>query len=188
MPRKLIVTENMTVDSVVDMAGDWFVPPDSDSDPAEHADMLEVEERLRSSADALLVGRITFEEFRGFWPHQVDDPTGVRDYLDQVDKYVVSRTLTDPGWSGTTVLRGDLAEEVARLKAGQGGDIVTTGSITLVHALTRLGLVDEYRLFVYPTVVGRGRQLFEPTGPHRLALLEARPFRHGVVLLRYRPE
>ena len=95
--------------------------------------------------------------------------------------------LTDPDWSGTTILRGDLAGEVARLKNQAGGDIVATGSITLVHGLNRTGLVDEYRLFVYPVVMGNGRRLFEEPGdqPH-LELIEAHPFSSGVVLLRYR--
>lgn len=188
MPRDLIITENITVDSVIDATGDWFVPAGAD-DSADVAEMREVEERLRATADALLVGRATFEAFRSYWPHQTDDQTGVSDYLDRVDKYVISSTLTDPDWAGTTVLRGDLADEVANLKEQAGGDIVATGSITMVHALNRTGLVDEYRLFVYPTVMGSGRRLFEePLDRPHLNLVEAHPFRSGVVLLRYRTQ
>jgi dihydrofolate reductase len=184
--RDLIVTENITVDSVIDATGDWFVP--SGSEKPEHvADMREVEERLRATADALLVGRLTFEAFRGYWPRQTDDTTGVTEYLNRVDKYVVSSTLEAPGWEGTTVLRGDVADEVAELKDRPGGEIVTTGSITLVHALRRAGLVDEYRLFVYPVVLGEGRRLFDGPGDrHELELVETHPFTSGVVLLRYR--
>ena len=109
----------------------------------------------------MLLGRLTFESFRGYWPQQTDDTTGVSDYLNRVEKYVVSSTLEEPGWEHTTILRGDLADEVAALKERPGGDIVATGSITLVHALDRTGLVDEYRLFVYPVVLGQGRRLFE---------------------------
>jgi dihydrofolate reductase len=184
--RDLIVTENVTVDSVIDATGDWFAP--SGSEKPEHvAEMREVEERLRATADALLVGRLTFEAFRGYWPRQTDDATGVTEYLNRVDKYVVSSTLEEPGWQGTTVLRGDVADEVAALKDRQGGDIVTTGSITLVHALGRTGLVDEYRLFVYPVVLGEGRRLFAgPPERHQLELVETHAFTSGVVLLRYR--
>jgi dihydrofolate reductase len=186
VPRDLVITENITVDSVIDATGDWFVPAGAE-DPADVADMRKVEERLRANADALLVGRATFEAFRGYWPHQTDDQTGVSEYLNRVDKYVISSTLTDPDWSGTTVLRGDLADEVAQLKHRPGGDIVATGSITMVHALNRTGLVDEYRLFVYPVVMGSGRRLFEEPVDHPdLKLVEAHPFSSGVVLLRYR--
>jgi dihydrofolate reductase len=184
--RDLIVTENTTIDSVIDATGDWFVPSGSE-DPDHVAEMRDVEERLRANADALLVGRLTFEAFRGYWPRQTDDTTGVTEYLNRVDKYVISSTLEEPGWEGTTVLRGDVADEVAALKDRPGGDIVTTGSITLVHALGRAGLVDEYRLFVYPVVLGQGRRLFEgPAGRHELALVETRAFTSGIVLLRYR--
>ena len=94
--------------------------------------------------------------------------------------------MTDPGWDGTTVLRGDLVEEITALKRAPGADIVTTGSITLVRDLIRHGLVDEFRLFVYPVVLAAGRRLFEDaTGVGELRLLEARSFTSGVVLQRY---
>ena len=138
------------------------------------------------AADALLVGRVTFEQLRGYWPNQTDDETGVAEYLDRVAKYVVSGTMTEPGWEPTTVLSGDLEEEVRALKTLPGKDIVVTGSITLVHSLIPLGLVDEFRLFVYPVVLGRGARLFEDaTGAAGLTLLDSRTFTSGVVLLRY---
>jgi dihydrofolate reductase len=184
--RDLIVTENITIDSVIDATGDWFVPAGAE-DADDVAEMRTVEERLRATADALLVGRLTFEAFRGYWPRQTDDTTGVSEYLNRVDKYVVSSTLGEPDWENTTVLRGDLVEEVTALKDRPGGDIVATGSITLVHGLDRAGLVDEYRLFVYPVVIGQGRQLFEePAARRRLDLVEAHAFSSGIVLLRYR--
>lgn len=186
MTRKLIVTENITVDSVIDATGDWFVPAGAE-EAADVAELRAVEERLRADADALLVGRKTFEAFRGYWPLQTDDETGVSDYLNQVHKYVVSSTLTDPQWDPTTIIHGDdLVAEVAALKEQRGGDIVATGSISLVHALNRAGLVDEYRLFVYPVALGAGRRLFEePVDRPALELIEAHPFASGIVLLRY---
>jgi dihydrofolate reductase len=179
--RKLVVTENITLDGVIDMSGGWFDPLARDVD---QSDIAEVTAEHRNSADALLVGRNTFEAFRGFWPAQTDDPTGVSDYLNAVQKYVVSSTLTEPGWQHSTVLRGELGEEVRALKQRPGLDIVSTGSIQLVHALIAAGLVDEFRLFVFPVVVGRGTRLFESTDT-RLRLVESRPFRSGAVLLRY---
>lgn len=186
MPRQLIVTENMTIDSVIEMTGNWF-EPEGAATAAAVAEMRAVEARLRSTADALLVGRTTFESFRGYWPQQVDDQTGVRDYLNHVHKYVISSTMTDPEWDKSTILRGPLLDDVAMLKGQQGGDIVATGSITMVHALNQSGLVDEYRLFMYPAVLGQGRRLFDSTlvSPN-LELVEAHPFSSGVVLLRYR--
>lgn len=100
----------------------------------------------------------------------------------------MSSTLTDPGWDRSVVLSGDPVEEVRALKAADGQDIVCTGSITLVHAIVAAVLVDEFRLFVFPAVQGRGRRLF-PDGfvIPELELLEAKSFRSGVVLTRHRP-
>ena len=179
--RKLVVTENITLDGVIDMAAGWFDPLDEDVD---QSDITAATTEHREAADALLVGRTTFEIFRGFWPQQTDDPTGVSEYLDAVDKYVVSSTLDDPGWENSTVLRGPVGDEVRALKEAPGRDIVATGSAQLVHALIAEGLVDEYRLFVFPVVVGEGARLFE-SADIRLTLLETRPFVSGAVLLRY---
>jgi len=184
--RSLVVTQNITVDGVIDAAGDWFAPSGAD-DPAGITELLEAQEEHREAADALLVGRETFEAFRGYWPQQRDDDvTGVSAYLDAVDKYVVSRTRGDPGWDRSHVLRGPLEDEVTRLKSAPGKDIVVTGSITLVHALNAAGLVDEYRLFVYPVVLGRGRRLFAAGQATGLRLAESRAFASGIALLRYR--
>ena len=86
---------------------------------------------------------------RSYWPQQTDDITGITDYLNKVNKYVVSSTLRDPQWDPTTVLRGAVDEEIRKLKALPGRDIVVTGSIALAHALIAAELVDEFRLFVY---------------------------------------
>jgi dihydrofolate reductase len=105
-----------------------------------------------------------------------------------VQKYVVTSTLADPQWQNTTVLKGDPVDEVRALKERPGQDIVVTGSITLCHTLVEAGLVDEYRLFVYPAVQGRGRRLF-PEGYEvlRLRLLDAKAFRSGITYSRYAP-
>jgi dihydrofolate reductase len=178
--RDLVVTENITLDGVIDGAGGWFAP----ADDADQEDVTAELTRQRASSDAFLTGRVTFEEMRGYWPQVRHDTTGIADYLDHVDKYVVSTTLDDPQWQHTAVLRS--LDEVADLKAVPGLDIVATGSIALVHALLEAALVDEFRLFVHPRVMGSGRRLFDGAVLPRLDLQEARSFRSGITLLRYR--
>lgn len=180
--RTLAITQNTTVDGAVEMLGDWFDPQGQ----ADGTDLLEEVRRQDERSDAFLVGRRTFEDLRGYWPARDDDTTGISAYLDAVPKYVVSRTLTEPGWQHTTVLSGDPVEQVRALKEQPGADIVVTGSITLCHTLIGAGLVDEYRLFTYPVVQGRGRRLFpDGTAPARLRLVECRGFRSGISYARY---
>ena len=184
--RELVVTENITVDGVIDMAKGWFEPggrPDTDT-----TDLQDAMQAQSNAADALLLGRQTFEDFRAYWPLQTDDTTGTSDYLNRVSKYVVSSTLDDPGWANTTVLRGNVLDQVRALKALPGEmDIVATGSMRLVASLVPSGLVDEYRLFVYPFVAGEGQRLFADAELGHVNLVEAKAFRSGVVLQRYRP-
>jgi dihydrofolate reductase len=182
--RTLAITQNVTLDGSIEMLGDWF-DPQGQAD-VDQSDLLEELHRQDSAADGFLVGRQTFEDLRGYWPKQEEDPTGITAYLNQVQKYVVSSTMTDPQWQNSTILSGDPVTEVRALKDQPGQDIVVTGSITLCHALIPAGLVDEYRLFVYPVVQGRGRRLF-PDGYERprLRLLEAKSFRGGITLSRY---
>lgn len=179
--RRLVITQNITLDGSIEMLDDWFDPQLQDED------LLEESHRQDSQADALLVGRRTFEDFRSYWPKQTDDATGVTDYLNRVAKYVVSSTMRDPQWQNSTVLTGDAAELATALKSQPGEDIVLTGSISLAHTLIAAGVVDEYRLFVYPAVQGRGRRLFpDGTSISRLTLVEPpKSFRSGITLLRY---
>jgi dihydrofolate reductase len=179
----LAITQNITVDGSIEMLGSWF-------DPQRQGDMTDLVAEIRrqdETADAFLCGRRTFLDLRGYWRDLADDPSGVADYLNRVDKYVVSRTLADPEWAGTTVLAsGDPVHEVGALKAAAGGDIVLTGSIRLGHTLIEAGLVDEYRLFVYPVVQGAGRRLFPDHHPvPALELRSCTRFVSGVALLVY---
>ena len=185
--RTLAITQNITVDGSIEMLTDWFDPQAQGG--ACMGDLLNEQYRQSSQTDTLLLGRKTFEAFRGYWPKQNDDTTGITAYLNQVHKYVVSCSLNNPGWENSIVLFGDPAEKVAALKSQAGGkDIVLTGSITLAHTMIDAGLVDEYRLFVYPVVQGRGRRLF-PDGYElpRLRLLDSKAFRSGITLQRYAP-
>ncbi len=103
--RDLVVTENITLDGVIDASAGWFsVADDAEVD---QSDLVAALREQSQAADAVLFGRVTFEEMRGYWPRQTDDTTGVTDYLNRVTKYVVSSTIGDPVWKPTTVLGGD---------------------------------------------------------------------------------
>lgn len=182
--RSLILTQNVSLDGSPELFTDWFTAQGQTS--ADESDQIAELQRQDATADALLVGRRTFLDFRNYWRDVEGDTSGISDYLNQVQKYVVSSTLTQPEWQHTTVLATDPVAAVQRLKEQDGQDIVCTGSISLTHTLISAGLVDEFRLFTYPAIQGRGRRLF-PDGYEvaRLRLLEAKTFRNGVVLTRY---
>ncbi len=177
--RDLIVTENITLDGVIDASDGWFSTDGGD-------DLAAANREHMVAADAVLLGRVTYEQFYGYWPKQTDDTTGVSDYLNRTNKYVVSSSLTTADWQNTTILSGPLADEIAALKRQPGKEIVATGSVTLVQSLGREGLIDAYRLFVYPVVLGHGRRLFPDGIDRKLRLVDTRTFRSGVVLLSYR--
>jgi dihydrofolate reductase len=181
MTHRLVVTQNITLDGRIEFLDDWFDPSPEGQDVA---DLQEEMDRQGTATAAMLLGRQTFEDFRGYWPQHTDEPAGAS--LARLQKYVVSRTLGDPGWQNSTVLSGEPLDEVRRLKASGDGDLVVTGSITLTHAILAAGLVDEIRLFVYPAIQGRGRGLIsEAVTMLGLTPLDARMFRGGVTLLRY---
>jgi dihydrofolate reductase len=161
------------------MLDDWFDPM------AQDADQAEILARDSAACDAILLGRQTFEDFRGFWPEQTDDPTGITDELNTLEKYVVTSTMTDPGWAHSTILAGDPLAAIAELKRGEGEEISLTGSITLCHAVIAAGLADEYRLWTYPHVQGRGRGLFPEGHREELALVEHLSFTSGIAYTRW---
>ncbi len=139
------------------------------------------------AADALLLGRVTYLGFAAAWPSMTDE---FADRMNSLPKFVVSATLADAdaSWNNTTVLRGPLVDEVAGLRSRPGGDLLVAGSCRLARALTDAALVDEYRLMVFPLVLGGGKRLFADTHePARLSLVEATTAGSGVVLLTYRP-
>jgi dihydrofolate reductase len=135
---------------------------------------------------ALLLGRKTYEIFAGYWPYApVDDPIAAR--LNEAPKYVASRTLEAVAWHNSTLLKGDIADEVARLKEAYE-EIHTSGSGNLVQSLMKDDLVDQYNVWVYPVLLGSGKRLFaEGTMPTALRLVESRTFGNGAVLLSYEP-
>jgi dihydrofolate reductase len=163
---KLIVTEFVSLDGVFEDPGGsteyehggWTF----EYDRGQEGDAFKVDELMQ--AEVQLLGRRTYEEFASAWPSR-EGPFA--DKINHGQKYVVSSTLTDPTWENTTVISGDLAEEIAALKAETAGTILVAGSGTLVGSLLREDLVDELRLMVFPTILGRGRRLF-PDGIDRL--------------------
>jgi dihydrofolate reductase len=190
---KLVVNTFTTLDGVIQSPGmpeedieggfdkgGWQVPYfDQESGQAMGEGM--------AAFDALLLGRKTYEIFAGFWPHApADDPIAAR--LNETPKYVASRTLDTVGWNNSTLLKGDIADEVARLKETYN-DVHTSGSGNLVQTLMQHELVDQYNLWVYPVLLGSGKRLFgERTVPTALRLVESRTFGNGAVLLSYEPK
>jgi dihydrofolate reductase len=179
---RIVMTQNTTLDGRAEMLDNWFDPANQDEELA--AEMMRQTER----EDVLLLGRQTFEDFRGYWPRQTDDTTGVAESLDRVDKRVVSSTLTEPGWQNTTIISGDPILAVRALRDEPGRDVVITGSLRLCHALIGAGLVDLYRMFIHPYWQGRGRFFFPDGHPGTpLRRVEARAFAGGVTYVAYEP-
>jgi dihydrofolate reductase len=187
----LVAVEFVTLDGV--MQG--FGSPDEDRDGGfEHggwgqpyADEVQMNSATTalSSTTTYLFGRRTYEKMERFWPHQADE-NPMAAHLNRAPKYVATRTLTDLAWNNAQVLQGDLEAAVSKLKADLDGDIVVLGSGALVEQLARLELIDGYRLFLHPLLLGTGKQLFRTLRrPQRLRLLEAIPTTTGVLMLNY---
>ena len=184
--RRIVVTEFISLDGVVEdpggsegtRHGGWtfkFNDPDG------------MKYKLDETMDheAMLLGRITYEGFAAAWPGRTDD-VGFADKMNSMPKYVVSKTLTQADWNNSTVLSGDLAQEVTALKEQDGGDILVAGSTSLVRGLTELGLVDEYRLMTFPIVLGEGKRLFDGLPDAiTLDLVDVKPLKTGTVILTY---
>jgi dihydrofolate reductase len=185
----IVISENVSLDGVTeDPAGDegfargGWVGRVGDRGRDEAARIL-LEEAL--GAEALLLGRHSYEFFAGRWPSRSGE---LADRLNRLPKYVVSATLEDPRWSSSTVLKGDVVDEVSKLKREQGGEILVYGSFQLLHMLIEHELVDELRLMVYPVVLGAGERLFGETSEKKpMRLLDARSVGDDLALLTYEP-
>jgi dihydrofolate reductase len=141
------------------------------------------------AADAMFLGRVTYQEFASYWPGVSAEEEPFADYMNNTPKYVVSRTLEGPlEWNNSTLIKGNLVEEISRLKRQPGKNIGITGSVTLVQSLLQEDLLDELGLMIHPVVVGSGKRIFEGWGePKGLTLVDAKTFSTGVVYLTYRP-
>jgi dihydrofolate reductase len=168
----------MTLDGVVEAPEKWSFPFWSE-------EMGKFKLGELGATDALLLGRVTYEGFAAAWPGR-KDPDGFADRFNSMPKYVASRTLKKLEWTNSHLIKGDLATGVSKLKQQPGGDIVIHGSPTLIRSLMPRALIDEYRLLVYPLVLGRGKRLFEGTSQANLELAESQTFSKGVVKLVYR--
>jgi dihydrofolate reductase len=182
----IIVTEFVSLDGVMEgpggdndfVRGAWSF----EFDRGPEGDKFKLDETM--GADALLLGRRTYEGFAAAWPSRDGE---FADKFNSMPKYVVSSTLQDPTWTNTTVLRGDVLEEVGRLREQEGGDLVVHGSAQLVQTLVEGDLVDELRLMVFPVVLGTGKRLFgDTTDAKRLRLADAKTVGDGVAILVYR--
>ena len=139
------------------------------------------------AADTILLGRVTYEGFAEYWSDKTGDG-GLGDYFNDTPKLVASRTLESVEWMNSKLIRGNVAEELSRLKQSDGKNIAITGSITLVRSLLRDGVLDELELLVHPVIVGNGAKLFpDGTEPQSLKLVRSATFETGVVHLVYQP-
>jgi dihydrofolate reductase len=184
---RIVVTEYISVDGVVEAPSGtedfervgWT--DDFSRGPA--GEQFKVDETMAS--DALLLGRVTYDTFAAVWPHVEGD---FADKFNTMPKYVVSSTLGNPEWNNTTVLRGDVVEDVKDLKEQHRRDIVVHGSPQLAQTLIEHDLVDALHLLVYPVIVGAGKRLFAATSVKKnLRLVETKAFNDGVTLLVYEP-
>jgi dihydrofolate reductase len=176
--RKINAWLYMTLDSVIEAPENWVIADD---------DMFGAMEADYAKSDALLLGRRTYETFASSWPERGSEVPNA-DWMNNTRKYVVSTTLESPEWNNSTLIEGDVAEAVARLKQEDGKDIMVNGSGALVRTLMRDHLLDELRLFVHPVVVGSGIRLFDDASdPAELALVDSHAYDNGVISLTYKP-
>jgi dihydrofolate reductase len=183
--RKIIVSEFVTLDGVMEDPGGaekfehggWSMPYwDEGIGQVKFGELF--------ASDALLLGRVTYQGFAAAWPSQKDE-WGFADRMNNIPKYVVSTTLEKVEWNNSQLIRGNIVEEIARLKQQPGQDILIGGSGKLVHTLLQHDLIDVYRLLVYPVVLGSGKRLFQDVSKTSLKLAETKGFPSGVVLLEY---
>lgn len=186
---KLVVSEFISLDGVIEdpggsegyAHGGWtfrFPAPDSEQYKFEEL----------QSAEVQLLGRVTYDHFAEAWPAMEAETGEFGAKMNGMPKVVVSTTVTDPAWKNTTAINENVAEEIASLKDRTEGDILVAGSSQLVQYLQANGLVDEYRLIVYPVILGSGKRLFgDGPAPSDLRLIESRHLGPDVLLLVYRP-
>jgi len=179
--RRVIASEFVSLDGVMEDPS-WTFQFTSEEQGKFKFDEL-------SASDALLLGRVTYEGFAAAWPHMTEQAGEYAEMMNGYPKFVVSTTLEEPlEWNNSSLIKENVAEEVSRLKQQPGKDILIFGSADLVNTLMRHDLIDEYRLMVFPVVVGSGKRLFgDGIDTKVLRLVETKTFGSGVVVLSYQP-
>jgi dihydrofolate reductase len=179
--RRVVLQMGVTLDGYVaglGGEGDWGLPPE---DPNVRAWKVA---SLRQ-AGTHIMGRVTYEQMAGHWPAATGDYAA---FMNNLPKVVFSKTLPTAEWAGSRIARGDLAEEIAALKNEPGGEIMAHGGAAFVQALSRFGLIDEYRMVILPVALGNGLPLFKDLAkPLRVDLIEAKSFPDGTVIHVYQP-
>ncbi len=181
--RKIVVSEGVSLDGVFEAQtmGKWAQPYFSN----------ERDEIVRKSvlaSDALLYGRTTYDLEAYYWPNLKKNEYGIADAMNRLPKYVVTSRPLQAQWNNTTIIKGNVVEEIARLKRQPGKGILIKGSTMLVQALMQAGLIDEVQLTVHPVIVGSGKRFFDDgMGLTRLRLVESKPISLGIVVLTYEP-
>ena len=184
---KIVVTEFISLDGVIEdpggsedfRYGGWSF----EFERGDEGDRFKLDETMGS--EALLLGRVTYEGFAEAWPSRTGD---FADKFNNMPKYVVSSTLRDPEWNNTTVLSGDVVDEVSKVRESASGDVYVHGSAQLAQALLEHDLVDELHLMVFPVVLGTGKRFFGDTSAKKpLQLVESKTVGDGVAVLIYRP-
>jgi dihydrofolate reductase len=177
---KIVSNFFMSLDGVVEAPDTWHMPYFNDEMGAA------IGKGMETNA-AFLMGRVLYDEWAAFWPSQSDEDEFAR-FFNSHPKYVVSNSLRSADWNNTSIVSGDVAGQLRELKDGTDGDLVISGSATLVRSLLADGLVDELRVFLHPIVVGHGARLFEATTSHGLELIGQETFGTGVLNLAYAPK
>ena len=179
--RKVVAVEFVSVDGVMEAPEDWAFSYTND-------EMEEANASGMAASDALLLGRVTYEQMAVFWSNRSGGVPMV-DYMNTVSKHVVSRTLEESlGWNNSTLIGENVAEGITRLKQQPGKDIAILGSGTLVRSLLKDDLLDELRLIIHPNVLGSGKRHYEDEGQRKpLELVDSKTFATGVLYLTYRP-
>jgi dihydrofolate reductase len=188
MPMRVIVTQYMSLDGVIEDPvgmensglGNWTGPfsRGPEGDQFKHDELLQ--------ADSLIFGRTTYAAFAAAWPY-VKDETGYASRINNLPKIVASSTLEEPKWGPTEVWSGDIVSAAKAYRETGEGVALIFGSVSIVHQMAPAGLIDEYRLMVYPTILGAGKSLFAAGAKRQLSLVECQQFGGGIVLLRYVP-
>ena len=175
--RKIVASLFVSLDGVAEAPDSWHFPYFDD-------EMGNAVGAAMADCDAMLLGRVQYEQFASYWPTSEDEFAG---FMNNQKKYVVTTTLTEATWTNTEIISGDVLAGLRSLKDSEGKDIAVTGSLTLVRSLLKAGLLDRLQLFVHPVVLGKGVRWFDDLQDVKLTLSSAEVFASGVINQIYAP-